>query len=289
MGNGRGSQRGAGTPATAPVTLPAPRTAEAVPARGPALLPDRVLRRRGRWWEELLVVALGYWLYGLVRNGVPTHEAAALSRALSVYRVEGWLHVDVELAVNKAVASVHWLAVTANYYYATLHFVVTLGVLLWLYVRHPRRYRPVRSVLYLASLVGLVGFWVFPLAPPRMLPSLGYIDTVVVFHTWGSWASGDVANASNQFAAMPSLHLAWALWCGIALVRLSPHQSVKVLGAVYPVLTFAVILATANHFVVDAVGGAVVLGIGFGLQRLLTGRAAFAGVPAPATVPASRA
>ena len=174
----------------------------------------------------------------------------------------------------------HWLAVTANYYYATLHFVVTFAILLWLYVRHPRRYRPVRSVLYLASLIGLVGFWVFPLAPPRMLPSLGYVDTVVVFHTWGSFASGDIANESNQFAAMPSLHLAWALWCGIALVRLSPHQSVKVLGALYPFVTFAVILATANHFVLDAVGGGVVLGIGFGLQRLLTGRSAFAGMRA---------
>jgi len=279
MGCERGTERAAVARSTALVPLPTPRTPHAPASRGPALLPERVLQRRGRWWEELLVVVVGYWLYGLVRNGVPTHEVAALNRAMSVYRFEDRLHVDLELAVNKAVASVHWLAITANYYYATLHFAVTIGVLLWLYVRHPRRYRPVRTVLYLASLVGLVGFWVFPLAPPRMLASQGYIDTIVVFHTWGSWASGDVANASNQFAAMPSLHLAWALWCGIALVRLSPHQTVKVLGALYPVLTFAVIVATANHFVVDAVGGAVVLAVGFGLQRLLTGRSAFAGQP----------
>lgn len=222
-----------------------------------------------------MVIGFCYWLYSLVRNGVPTHQAAALRRATGIQHLERTLHLDPELAVNRAIASVHWLAITANYYYATLHFVVTLGVLAWLYRRHPVRYRSVRSVLYGTNLVALVGFWTFPLAPPRMLTSSGYIDTVAVFHTWGSYASGDIASASNQFAAMPSLHIGWALWSGIALVRLSPTTWVRVLGALYPFVTLAVIVATANHFVLDAVGGAVVLAAGFGIQRLLSGRPAF--------------
>jgi hypothetical protein len=232
--------------------------------------------RRPRFWEEIIFVGVGYSLYTAIRNDVPTHESAAFHRADDLLAIERTLHINMELAVNKAVASVEWLVQSANYYYATMHFAVTIGVLLWLYFRQPSHYRPVRTVLYATNYIALLGFWLYPLAPPRMLTGDGYIDTVVTFHTWGSWGSGDVDAASNQFAAMPSLHIGWALWCGIALVRLSPHTWVKVLGVLYPATTLLVIVATANHFVLDAVGGMAVLALGFGIQRLLYGQSAFA-------------
>jgi hypothetical protein len=252
--------------------------------RIPVLLPPRLREaRRPRLWEEVLFIGASYFLYSLIRNGVPTHERLAFHRASQILVVERWLHINVELGLNKAVAGVEWLAQSADYYYATMHFAVTIGVLVWLYLRRPMQYRRVRTVLYATNIVALVGFWLFPLAPPRMLH--GYIDTVVVFHTWGSWGSSGVDAASNQFAAMPSLHIGWSLWCAVVLVKLSTRTWVRIAGALYPVVTCLVIMATANHYILDAAGGVVALMLGFAIQRLLSGRPAFAPPPPAAYAP----
>nr|WP_250302489.1 phosphatase PAP2 family protein [Streptomyces sp. A 4/2] len=241
------------------------------------LLPAR-LRPSGRplLWLELAFTAIGYWAYTLSRNAVPTHRGAALHRAHEIFDTERLLHIDIERTVNHAADHVTWLIVGMNYYYATLHFIVTIGVLVWLYVRHPGHYRSARTALYAATLFALAGFVFFALAPPRFLAGQGFIDTVVKHHTWGSWASGDVASLSNQYAAMPSVHIIWSAWSGVALAFLARRAWVRVLGVVYPLATFTVILATANHFVADAVAGALTLAAGFLVQRLLTGRPAYA-------------
>ncbi|MDT0467404.1 phosphatase PAP2 family protein [Streptomyces sp. DSM 41699] len=122
---------------------------------------------------------------------------------------------------------------------------------------------------------GPAGFAFCATAPPRFLAGQGYIDTVVAHHTWGSWASGDVASLSNQYAAMPSVHIIWSAWSGLTLVFLARHAWVRALGACHPLATFTVILATANHFVTDAAAGAATLALGFLTQRLLTGRVAY--------------
>jgi PAP2 superfamily len=236
-----------------------------------ALLPQRVRAiRPPRWWQEIGFIAIVYYLYSLVRNAVPSHETGAFHRAKTVLAAESWLHIDFERSVNVFVAGQHWLAYVCNYYYATLHFVVTIGVLVWLYLKHPLRYRAIRSVLIMTNLVALIGFWFISVAPPRMLP--GYIDTVVKFHTWGSLASPGLAKESNQFAAMPSLHIGWSLWCAFAIVTLAKRPWVRALGALYPVATFFVIIGTANHFVLDAVGGVITLFLAIGIQRVLSGR-----------------
>ena len=262
------------------------------PRRTLALLPERVRAvRRPRWWQELAFVAVCYWLYTVVRNAVPDHATAARQRAADLLAAERWLQIDVERSINGFVAGVHWLAAICNYYYATLHFAVTIGVLVWVYVRHPLRYRAIRSVLFAMNLVALLGFYFYALAPPRMFPERGYVDTIIAFNTWGSWGSADVAAASNQYAAMPSLHIGWALWCAVVVMALAERRWVRVLGALYPVTTLFVIVATANHFLLDAVGGVAVLVCGFVVQRLLSGRSALA-APAlaalhPSEVPAA--
>ncbi|WP_329311079.1 phosphatase PAP2 family protein [Streptomyces sp. NBC_01262] len=203
---------------------------------------------------------------------MPAHRTAALHRAAEIWHAERTLHINIELAVNHAADRVGWLIVGMDYYYATLHFIITIAVLAWLYTRHPAHYRSARTALYSATLLALLGFTFFALAPPRFLAGPGFIDTVVTHHTWGSWASGDVASLSNQYAAMPSVHIVWSAWSGLAVAFLARRTWVRVLGAVYPLATFTVILATANHFVADAVAGALTLAAGFLLQRLLTGR-----------------
>jgi hypothetical protein len=236
-----------------------------------AVLPPRIRSARPpRWWQEIGFIAVVYALYSVVRNAVPSHEAGAFQRARTVLSIETRLHINIEHSLNMFVAGQHWLAYSCDYYYATLHFIVTIGVLVWLYLKHPMRYRSIRSVLLITNLVALIGFWLISVAPPRMLPH--YVDTVVKFHTWGSLASPGLAKASNQFAAMPSLHIGWSLWCAFAIVTLAERQWVRVLGALYPITTLFVIVGTANHFVLDAIGGAVTLGISVGIQRLLSGR-----------------
>ena len=250
------------------------------PRRSRALLPERIrAQRRPRWWQELAFIAICYELYSLVRNAVPDQEGRALHRAVDLLSFEQSLHINVERTLNGAIAHSAVLANICDYYYATLHFAITIAVMVWLYRRHPLRYRALRTVVMATTLVGLVGFWLFALAPPRMLAARGFIDPIVTFHTWGSWGSSGIDSASNQFAAMPSLHIAWSLWCATVLVRLARRRWVKVLAAVYPVATLFVILATANHFLLDAVGGALAVVIGFAAQRALSGRPAFAGPP----------
>ncbi|MDQ1694888.1 MAG: hypothetical protein QOJ03_241 [Frankiaceae bacterium] len=232
--------------------------------------------RRPKWWQEIAFLALCYWLYSLVRNAVPDHAVAAQHRAVDLLAFEHTLRIGFEKSLNIFVTQHHWLAYACNYYYATLHFVVTIGVLVWLYLRHPLRYRSIRSVLFATNIVAMAGFWLYALAPPRMLAQDGFVDTIVAFHTWGSWGSADVAKASNQFAAMPSLHVGWSLWCAVAIVALAERRWVRVLGALYPCATLFVIVGTANHFLLDAVGGALALAAGFAVQRVLSGRPAFA-------------
>ena len=254
------------------------------PRRVRALLPERIrAQRRPRWWQEIGFVLICYELYSLVRNAVPSQERTALRRAVDVLSAERSLHIDVEHTLNAFVARHHALAYFCDYYYATLHFVVTIAVMVWLYRRHPLRYRALRTVVMATTVLGLVGFWLFALAPPRMLAGHGFVDTIVAFHTWGSWGSSGIDSASNQFAAMPSLHIGWSLWCAVVLVRLARRPWLRVLGALYPVATLFVIIGTANHFVLDAVGGLVAVAAGFAVQRILSGRSAFA--PPPLMLP----
>jgi hypothetical protein len=240
------------------------------------LLPDHVLRwRRPVWWQEIAIIAFGYWLYTLGRNAIPERETLAYRHGRSIQHLQQFLHLDWELAVNRFVARNEWLAQAMDYYYATLHFLVTIGVMVWLFTRRPHVYRGARTVLVGTTMLGLLGFYLYPTAPPRLLPQYGYIDTLLKFHTWGSLADPKIAQHSNQFAAMPSLHIGWAIWCGAALFFCARRLWVRLLGLLYPLGTLVVVVGTANHFFIDAVAGLAVFLGGVGAQYLMSGRGAF--------------
>ena len=259
----------------APTTLH--RASDEQPApRFSGLLPARLVRwRRPVWWQEIAIIALGYWLYSLGRNAIPEQASIALRHGRSIQHLQDVLHLNWELSINHWVAAHEWVAQAMDYYYATLHFIVTPVVMAWLFVRRSHLYRGVRTVLIATTLVGLLGFYLYPTAPPRLLPQFDYVDTVLKFHTWGSLADPSIAKHSNQFAAMPSLHIGWALWSGITIFVCARHLWVRVAGLVYPLLTLTVIVGTANHFLLDAVGGAVVVALGFAVQYLLSGHGAY--------------
>jgi hypothetical protein len=240
------------------------------------ILPHGMLRyRRPVGWQEIAIIALGYWLYSLGRNAVPEQASIALRHGRSIAHLQDVLHMNWELSINHFVAGHEWLAQTMDYYYATLHFIVTPVVMVWLFFRRPHVYRGARTVLVSTTLIALLCFYLYPTAPPRLLPGTGYIDTVSVFHTWGSLADPEIAKHSNQFAAMPSLHIGWALWCGISIFVCARHLWLRILGIAYPIATFFVIVGTANHYILDAIGGVALIAVAFGVQYLLSGHRAF--------------
>ena len=240
------------------------------------LLPTRMLRwRRPVWWQEIAIIAFGYWIYTLGRNAIPDQTSIAFRHGRSIQHLQDILRLNWELSINHFVARTEWLAQVLDYYYATLHFIVTIGVMVWLFARRSHVYRGARTVLVATTMFGLLGFYLYPTAPPRLLPEYSYVDTLLKFHTWGSLADPDIAQHSNQYAAMPSLHIAWAMWSGIAIFVCARRWWVRALGLAYPFGTLFVIVGTANHFILDAVGGAAIMALGFAVQWLLSGRGAF--------------
>ena len=238
-----------------------------------------------RVWFELALIGFSYWIYSLVRNAVPEMEARAQRNAHDIWHFEQHLGIAYEEKINHAFDSVGWLITGLNYDYATLHFIMTIGVLVWLFRSHPGRYAAARLALFVTTAVALLGYYFYPLAPPRLMTGASFIDTVTEHHTWGSMASGDLSQVSNQFAAMPSMHIGWSLWCGLTIAFVARRRWVKVLGLLYPLSTLMVIIATANHFFMDALAGALCTLFGLAVSRLAYGRWAYS-FPSHREVPA---
>jgi hypothetical protein len=223
---------------------------------------------RARWWGELLVIAWLAWLYDAITNLAPARETVALAHGRSILSFEQSLHVAPELSLNRWLAGHHTLGMISSYYYDNAHFAVTLALLGWVWWRRSDIYRPLRNSLVAINLLGLVVFWRYPVAPPRMLVSSGFSDVVASTHTIGSWHTGSLATEADQFGAMPSLHIAWAVWCTLVLWRLSPRVWVRAVALLYPCLTVFAVLATGNHYLLDLLAGLATFAVAVALVRL---------------------
>ncbi|MFJ4936213.1 bifunctional glycosyltransferase 87/phosphatase PAP2 family protein [Streptomyces pseudovenezuelae] len=225
---------------------------------------------------ELLLLRVTYAAYQQVRLAATggsnsAGRATAEKHGQQVLDLERLLHIDIEHWANHAVVKVDWLRNFFDFYYESFHFVVPLSVLAVLYWRRPVDYRWARASLGFATLLALVGFWLYPLAPPRLMPALGVIDTVHGVQDFSKPDYGTLTALTNQYAAMPSLHFGWSLWCGVVIAVIAPRWWMKGLGLLHPLFTVSAIVATGNHWVLDAVGGAVVVAGGFGLSYLFQG------------------
>jgi PAP2 superfamily len=218
-------------------------------------------RPRTRLWVEFVVIAWLCWVYDAITNLAPLRLHAAIAHAQGVLHLEQALHLDPELALDRWLAGHHTLGLILADYYDNAHFVVTLGLLGWLWWRRADIYRPLRNVLVLVNVVAFVVFWRYPVAPPRMLVHQGFTDVVASSHAFGSWHTGSLASQANQLAAMPSLHIAWAVWCTLVLWSISRRRWLRALAVLYPCLTAFAVLATGNHFVLDIVGGLLVAAV----------------------------
>lgn len=237
------------------------------------------------WWGEILLMGIFYLVYTAIRNSNEGDVATAFRNARAIIDVQEFLGIHFEQRVQDLALGVKPIIIAANYFYGSFHFVVTIGVMVFLFARWPDDYPLWRNVLAVTTALALIGFTFWPLMPPRLLPaSYGYVDTLARYPTFWSFNSGAVSRISNQYAAMPSVHCAWALWCACALVPRLRRRWTRALAILYPVCTVVAIVLTGNHFVLDAVGGFLTLLVGFELARRFTraGRG-----PRPSPLPAA--
>ena len=233
---------------------------------------------RLRWWQEVAIAAAFYGIYSVVRNmqGSATVSAAhAFNNARKVIDFERLLGLYHERGIQEAFLGSDLVMTVWNVLYGTLHFVVTIFVLVLLFRRFPARYIRWRNTLAATTGLALIGFAFYPLMPPRLLPaSYGFVDSLKVFGSPWSFDSAAMHKISNQYAAMPSLHFAWSLWCACAILPAVRLLWSKLLAGLYPLVTLAAIVITANHFIIDAVAGAAVLGVGWLVGGAVTDRLA---------------
>jgi len=236
----------------------------------PVARPRPLAPARSRLWVEALAVVWLLWVYDAITNLAPLRLSTALGHARGILSFEQTLGIAPEHALDSWLAGHRTLGLILSDYYDNAHFIVTLGLLGWLWWARADIYRGLRSSLVLINVLGFVVFWRYPVAPPRMLH--GFTDVVAATHAIGSWHSGALASQANQLAAMPSLHIAWALWCTVAVWKLTRRLWLRVAAVIYPFLTGFAVLATGNHFVLDILGGALVTLIAFAVVHLVAAR-----------------
>ncbi|MFD9001487.1 phosphatase PAP2 family protein [Streptomyces sp. NPDC059582] len=216
------------------------------------------------WWAELLLVGLLYAVYEITRGMQRGWSVTADRNGQNIQRWEDAVNLAPEQPLNQVLHHLPVLAVLAAYFYAALHYVVTPAVLIWLYRVHPGHYRAARTWLAAVTLSALVGFWRFPATPPRLLPHTEIHDTVADVEQWGWWsghtsAPQGLGGLINEYAAMPSLHVGWAVWSGWLIFRHARRKTLRASGLAYPVLTTLVVVATGNHYLADAIAGTVLI------------------------------
>ena len=251
---------------------------------------------RTLWWKEALIVAVFYTTYTLIRNrfgsafvngaDIPLHS---FTNAVRVIRIERALGLYHEESIQDFFLPYVWLIKAMNTYYGTAHFFVTLGIFILLFKRRPDVFGQWRNTLAAMTGLAIVGFVLFPLMPPRLLDApcpkdnvgfggaciphemrnyngaetFGFEDTIEMYGGPLHFNSGAAAKISNQYAAMPSLHIGWSTWCVFALWPITKKRWQRIALFLYPMLTLFCIIVTGNHFWLDGLGGLIVFGVGY--------------------------
>ncbi len=229
--------------------------------------------------RQVLLFGAVYLGYRLVRGMVEGSPTAAFRHAYDLIRLEQALHLFVEPSVQAWASSSHLLMAVSSWLYVNAQTTVTVGALVYLYLRHNRSFYFVRNMLMISMVLALVAYAVFPTAPPRFMPEWGFFDPVASFtgvHLETDHGGGGATTAlTNIYAAVPSMHVAFALMIGWPLARLVRWRALRALWAVYPFLIAFVIVATANHFILDALFGALTAAVSaYGARWLARARPA---------------
>jgi hypothetical protein len=222
---------------------------------------------------EAVILVAAYLSYEGVRRLVASEPQEAFHHATSIIRLEQRMGIFYEPHLQSLVVGHHWLVTLFNWVYVWGYLPVICLAGIYLYLFHRSFYTRYRNAFLLSGAAGLTVFALLPVAPPRMLPEFGFVDTVHVnsafyrhFHDSG---------LVNEFAAVPSFHFGWILLVGLALIQTSRRAAVRAFGVLLPLLMLAAIVLTANHYVLDAAVGAaivlVALVVVIGCERLWQG------------------
>ena len=222
--------------------------------------------------RQLLLFAAAYYAYQIVRGTVDGKVATAAWNATKIINLEHSLHVFAEPSVQAWASNRHWIIHFADWMYLNSHFVVTIGALVFIYLRRNDAFYFVRNMFMIAMALALVGYALYPTAPPRLMPEWGFADSVAAF-THMRVENEPVSALLNLYAAVPSMHVCFALMVGWPLARLVKPRPLKVLWFLYPFLVTFVVVATGNHYFTDAFLGAMTAGISALLSKQLLARA----------------
>lgn len=237
-------------------------------------------------WGEILLVGVSLALYGVICSTAPANRSDAIRHAWAVIGFEQRAGIAVEPWLNSWLAAHPLWALLANYFYTTVFAVTTLGTLVLLWWRDRRVYRFHRTVLFIMTAGAALTYWLYPLAPPRLVPGSGFVDTVSAFGTWGGAYTSTTAQVANVYGAMPSMHTGWSLWVAVCLCAVFTHWWQRALAWTLPTLTILIIMATGNHYALDAMAGALYLGVAFLVWLLvLAVRRAFGHADLPTMFP----
>lgn len=228
-----------------------------------------------RWHRLPLELVLLFAMFVFYRAGrllTSDRRSAAFANAREVWHIERRLHLPMEQDVQGWLMHSARLVELANTYYAVVHFPATVAFLIWMFLRRPTHYFWVRRTLIMLTAASLVVHIAFPLAPPRMRPDLGFVDTGAIFGP-NVYGPPEIGSIANQFAAMPSLHIGWAMLVAIGLIA-ATRSRWRWFWLAHPILTILVVVGTANHWWLDGIvallllGGALAISVGVDRTRL---------------------
>ena len=218
--------------------------------------------------RELAAVAVAALVYYLVRGAVSDRADEAFQRARDILDLEQRLRLDWELPIHEAILGSNTLIDFANGTYFWGHMPLLIVLAVWLWRSHRDTWRTFRNALLISAAAGMASYFLFPTAPPRLMPELGYIDTLAV-RAAPAYQAQEVGLFVNPYAALPSLHVGWALLAGLAVWRTSPHPLMRVFAVAVPLSQSWAVVATANHWTLDAFAGIAVCVIAWALAVLL--------------------
>lgn len=258
---------------------------ESLPSNSPTKAPLQRRMSLQRIFHEVALIGALYGVYAFGRILATNQSGIAFENAGNVWSFERMLRLPSEEALQEMIMGVPSLVQAANFYYASVHFPLTIALLVWLFWKFPYQYSLARTGLAVATLLGLLVHFSFPLAPPRMMPHLGFVDTGMTF---GQSVYGPVGSGvANQFAAMPSFHVGWSVLVAVILV-LTLKSRWRWLAFIHPTLTTLVVVVTANHFWIDGIVGTALVLLGMVVAYHLHGSPEPAVEQAPQAVPEPR-
>lgn len=231
-----------------------------VKVRYPWLAPTRQAGNKTiHFWNQLVIALVVYFGYEATSEITAGSKKDAISNSLKEVRFEQSLHIFTEQRIQQFfISHFIWIIKLSDLFYTTVHFIMPVVVLVILFRKFPSRYLVWRNVMAVMNLIALVIFAVFPVAPPRLLPaSFHFVDTQAVIGGAGNLDAMLMRDAGNLYAAMPSLHFAWAIWCAWALAPVIKNKWIKRAVIADPIITTFVVIVTANHFWVDVAAGFV--------------------------------